>query len=76
MATEGQRSGQQMVLSRMSEYFSNLTAGARKRYEAKVTAAGLSIDPYCIDESEWSREPEIVPYTKEGIKVSSHSSQM
>ena len=45
----------------MSEYFSNLTAGARKRYEVKVTSAGLSIDPYCIDESEWSREPEIVP---------------
>ena len=25
MASEGQRSGQQMALSRMSEYFSNLT---------------------------------------------------
>ena len=45
MAAEGQLSSEQMALSRMSEYFSNLTAGARKRYEAKVTAAGLSIDP-------------------------------
>ena len=61
MAAEGQRSGERMALSRMSEYFSNLTAGARKRYEVKVTSTGLSIDPYCIDESEWSREPEIVP---------------
>ena len=49
MAAEGQCSGEQMALYRMSEYSSNLTAGARKRYEVKVTSAGLSIDLYCIE---------------------------
>lgn len=49
------------TLSRLSEYLGGLTTVARCRYEGKVTAAGLSIDPYTINDSLWSREPEEIP---------------
>ena len=38
-----------MALSKKSEYFSSLSAEARKRYEGKLTVVGLAIDPYVID---------------------------
>lgn len=68
-----------------SEYFLALSADSRKRYECKVTSAGLSKDPYAIE--EWTETPESTPdvqwsdmmlymistpspYTREAIKVS------
>lgn len=50
-----------MALIKKSEYFAQLSTEAKARYKCKVTSAGLNIDPYCIDESLWTREPEIIP---------------
>ena len=50
-----------MALTNKSEYFAQLSTEAKARYESKVTNAGLDVDPYCIDESLWTREPEKIP---------------
>ena len=50
-----------MALTKKSEYFAQLSAEAKIRYESKLTSAGLDIDPYCIEESLWTREPEVIP---------------
>ena len=50
-----------MALTKKSEYFAQLSADAKVRYECKVASAGLNVDPYCIDESQWTREPETIP---------------
>ena len=67
-----------------SEYFANLSADAKVRYESKVTSTGLGQDPYAI--KEWTESPENIPevqwsdmmlymvttpspYTREEIKV-------
>ena len=50
-----------MPLSKKSEYFSTLPADTRHRYECKILTAGLSVDPYTIEDSQWSREPESIP---------------
>lgn len=50
-----------MALAKKSEYFAQLSKEAKARYEGKVTSAGLDVDPYCINESLWSREPEVIP---------------
>lgn len=47
------------AMDRKSEYFSNLSATSRIRYETKVTSAGLSIDPYCIE--QWCENLESFP---------------
>ena len=39
-----------------SEYFANLSADAKVRYESKVTSTGLGQDPYARTES-----PENIP---------------
>lgn len=73
-----------MVMERKSEYFVNLSTEAKLRYEAKVTNAGLTEDPYSI--KNWTENPESIPevqwsdmmlymvstpspYTREEIKV-------
>ena len=48
-------------VNKKSEYFAQLSAEAKIRYESKLTSAGLDIDPYCIEESLWTREPEVIP---------------
>ena len=48
------------AMERKSEYFSNLLATSRIRYESKVTAAGLSTDPYCSIE-QWNENLESFP---------------
>ncbi len=48
-----------MVMERRSEYFANLSVDAKLRYEAKVTNAGLTQDPYAI--REWTENPENLP---------------
>ena len=50
-----------MASTKKSEYFAQLSAEAKSRYECKVISAGLNIDPYCIAESLWTREPERIP---------------
>ena len=42
-----------------SEYFSALSAASRARYEKKVIAAGLTTDPYCIE--QWHEDSDIFP---------------
>ena len=44
-----------------SEYFSNLSADSKVRYESKVTYTGLTKDPYAINQSGWTDSPETVP---------------
>lgn len=73
-----------LALTRVSEYLSGLSATAKQRYIAKVSKAGLSVDPYTI--IDWKNEPETIPqmnwsdfmlymiatpseYTKSEIKV-------
>ena len=43
------------------EYFSNLSADSKVRYESKVTYTGLTKDPYAINQSGWTDSPETVP---------------
>ena len=50
-----------MLLSKKSEYICSLSDISRGRYEAKVTATGLDVDPYAIDAGLWSHEPEVIP---------------
>ena len=50
-----------MALTKKSEYFAQLSDEAKIRYESKLTSAGLDIDPYCIEESLWTREPKVIP---------------
>jgi len=50
-----------MALIKKSEYFTQLSTEAKNHYELKVTSTGLNVDPYCIDESLWTREPEVLP---------------
>ena len=52
---------QTMLLSKKSEYICSLSDISRGRYEAKVTATGLDIDPYAIDAGLWLHEPEVIP---------------
>lgn len=42
-----------------SEYFSSLSASAKGRYERKVMATGLGVDPYCIE--RWHDDSEVFP---------------
>ena len=42
-----------------SEYFSALSAASRARYERKVIAAGLTTDPYCIE--QWHEDLDSFP---------------
>ena len=44
-----------------SEYFSNLSADAQRRYECKVISSGLSADPYAIDDRYWTEVPKTFP---------------
>ena len=72
------------VIERKSEYFTGLSTASRLRYEQKVTASGLQIDPYTI--KNWFDSPEVIPsvewsdmmlymtatpsqFTRESIKV-------
>ena len=55
----GQRMHVINAMERKSEYFSNLSATSRIRYERKVTSAGLSTDPYCIE--QWYEDLESFP---------------
>jgi len=50
------------MMERQSEYFSGLSSLARERYKQKVTKAGLSIDPYCIE--RWHEQLESSPEVK------------
>ena len=77
-----------MAMDVKSEYFVNLTEDSRARYECKVVSAGLTKNPYAIE--EWTANPDIIPdvqwsdmmlymistpspYTREEIKVSDSS---
>ena len=66
------------------EYFKGLSTDARTRYEKKLLATGLKMDPYTIN--NWTDSPDVIPdvhysdmmlymtvtpspYTREAIKV-------
>ena len=49
-----------MNMQRKSEYFANLIVDSQRRYESKVISSGLNIDPYAIDDSQWTEEPAAV----------------
>ncbi len=71
-------------LTKKSKYFSSLSTESKVRYQSKIAATGLTVDPYTIEEAEWTREPDTIPqllwsdlmlymaspHTKEAIKVS------
>ena len=42
-----------------SEYFANLSADVKVRYESKMTSTGLGQDRYAI--KEWTESPENIP---------------
>ena len=46
-------------MERKSEYFSSLSASAKDRYEKKVVATRLGIDPYSIE--RWREDLEAFP---------------
>ena len=50
-----------MALQHKSEYLCDQSAEAKERYKNKVICTGLSIDPYAIEESEWSQDPAVIP---------------
>ncbi len=48
-------------LTKKSEYFSTLSTESKVRYQSKIFATGLTVDPYTIEDAEWTREPETIP---------------
>ncbi len=34
---------------------------ARRRYNTKTLAAGISVDPYTLEEDQWTMEQESIP---------------
>jgi len=71
-------------MEKPSGYYLDLKADSKKRYQSKVTSAGLRIDPHSI--TEWNEEPDVIPamtwsdvvmymvttpspYTREEVKV-------
>ncbi len=50
-----------MALVKKSEYLCSLSVEGRQRYAEKLNVAGINTDPYCIEEKEWTREPEAIP---------------
>ena len=48
-------------LEKLSSYYSGLSAEAKQRYQQKIATTGLKVDPYVIEESQWTREPEEIP---------------
>ena len=51
--------GCSVEMQRKSEYFMQLSAQSKDRYECKVLSCGLSIDPYAIE--DWTESPEFSP---------------
>lgn len=48
-------------MEQVSEYFAGLSGDSRARYTAKVTALGLTVDPYSLPKESWVGEPEKIP---------------
>jgi len=46
-------------MEKPSGYYLDLKADSKKRYQSKVTSAGLRIDPYSI--TQWSEDPDEIP---------------
>ena len=44
-------------LTKKSEYFCTICGGD----ESRIPVPGLAVDPFTIDEMEWTREPESIP---------------
>ncbi len=45
----------------ISEYFTGLSKESKARYAAKVTAMGLTSDPYVMPSKSWVAQPNKVP---------------
>lgn len=45
----------------VSDYFTGLSSESKARYSAKVTAMGLTSDPYIIPNESWVAQPDKVP---------------
>jgi len=50
-----------MASVKRSEYVLQLSAQSRQRYEEKLNKVGLTSDPYCLENSEWEKNPEELP---------------
>ena len=50
-----------LTLELKSEYFAGLSAETKARYECKVTSAGLTKDPYAIDDQYLTEDPDTAP---------------
>ena len=46
-------------MERLSQYFRNLSAAPKERYEQKVISTELKHDPYAIE--DWSENPATLP---------------
>ena len=44
-----------------SAYFLSLSTNSKRRYEAKLSNAGLSVDPYVIKDHDWVKDPAVIP---------------
>ena len=49
----------EFMMKRKSEYFTHLTDNSKDRYESKILACGLKVDPYAIE--NWTESPEFSP---------------
>ncbi len=45
----------------ISEYFTGLSKESKARYAAKVTAMGLTSDPYVMPSESWVAQPNKAP---------------
>ena len=50
-----------IIMQRVSDYFTNLSAESKARYSSKVLGVGLRSNPYAIPSESWVGEPDAVP---------------
>ena len=43
-----------------SAYFLSLSTNSKRQYEAKLSNAGLSVDPYIIKDHDWFKYPAVI----------------
>lgn len=52
---------QPAALEQRSKYFRELSGVAKARYEEKILCTGLLVDPYAIENSQWTTDPAELP---------------
>ena len=50
-----------IAMERKSQYYLELSHESQLRYQSKVVCAGLNDDPYAVEESLWTDDPDSIP---------------